>query len=287
MNSHDGFDEAVAAYALGALDEAERGVFETHLATCADCQRELAGLDRVTTGLGLAAGAVVPPASLKARTLARATSQPQREHATTDPTSVLRRATDHRMGGLPSSPPAPGRSWTWLAVAAGIVVSLGLLAYVAALQSQIRSLQRTAADAATRAEELRAELVDVRLHSVRLTNMLDVVNAPDLVRIDLQGQSTTPGAVGRAFMSGTRGLLFSVENLPALPADRTYQVWAIPPGAAPVGVGLFDVDATGASSIPLTIPASLANLQTIAVTVEPAGGSPGPTSAIVLAGSRS
>jgi anti-sigma-K factor RskA len=264
MSAHR-FDEAVAAYALGALDEAERGAFEAHLETCADCQRELAALRRVTTALGMA---IVrePPGDLKARTIARAAAQAQDRPA------------PHPTGTRPGSP-----FQRWLALAAGIAIVIGLLGYVFALQAEVRMLTRVAADAEARVEALRLELSDIRQHSNRLENTLAVLSAPDLLRIDLRGQTPDSPALGRAFMSGARGV-FSVENLPALPSDRAYQVWAVAPGGGPVGIGLFTVDATGASSVSLSLPSTLTNPRTIAVTVEPANGSPGPTSPIVLIG---
>jgi anti-sigma-K factor RskA len=265
MSAHP-FDEALAAYALGALDEAERGAFETHLETCVDCQRELAGLSRVTTALGMA---IVrePPGDLKARTIARAAAQAQDRPAT-------------RPTGTPPGSPFQ----KWLALAAGIAIVIGLLGYVFALQAEVRMLTRVAADAEARVEALRLELSDIRQHSNRLENTLAVLSAPDLLSIDLRSQTPDSPALGRAFMSGARGVLFNVENLPVLPSDRAYQVWAVAPGGGPVGIGLFTVDATGASSVSLSLPSTLTNPRTIAVTVEPANGSPGPTSPIVLIG---
>lgn len=263
MSSHDAFDEAVVAYALGVLDEAERHAFEAHLETCADCQRERAALDRLSVALGMAAGPVAPPPSLRARTLARAASRPFRR------------------------PAPPIRTWTWLTAAAGIIVGLGLLGYIVTLRAQVRSLQRAAVEAMDHVEVLRAELEEARQHSADLTTTLRALTAPDLVRIDLRNPSPASAAAGRAFVTGARGVLFTVENLPVLPAGRIYQVWAVVEGSGPVGVGLFSVDADGASSVPLVVPASLARFRTLAVTVEPAGGSPGPTSGIVLIGNRS
>ncbi len=62
------FHVEVGAYALDALDEAERGAFEEHLAGCADCQRELAEFTETTARLG-ALGDVAPPAALRSSLL--------------------------------------------------------------------------------------------------------------------------------------------------------------------------------------------------------------------------
>ena len=57
------------AYALDALDAAERTRFERHLATCRTCPDEVRGFAATATELGLAA-AVTPPPALKGRVLA-------------------------------------------------------------------------------------------------------------------------------------------------------------------------------------------------------------------------
>ena len=49
------------AYALDALDAAERGRFERHLASCRTCPGEVRGYAATAAVLGLAAAATPPP----------------------------------------------------------------------------------------------------------------------------------------------------------------------------------------------------------------------------------
>ena len=58
------------AYAVDALDDAERTEFEEHLAVCAECRAEVASF-RETAGLVAETDAVTPPASLRRSVLAR------------------------------------------------------------------------------------------------------------------------------------------------------------------------------------------------------------------------
>ena len=60
----------VAAYALDALDDAERGEFEAHLSTCDSCRAELAQFAEVVGGLAEATS-VVAPANVRERVLAQ------------------------------------------------------------------------------------------------------------------------------------------------------------------------------------------------------------------------
>ena len=70
MNPHphaEGCGSDVAAYALGALTDAEARRFEAHLETCDLCRTDLAGLRPVVAALPAAAEAVMPPPALKGR----------------------------------------------------------------------------------------------------------------------------------------------------------------------------------------------------------------------------
>ena len=71
------------------------------------------------------------------------------------------------------------------------------------------------------------------------------------------------------------------EGLPQLPTDRTFELWFVR-GDEPVPAGTFDADG-GAAMAELT--GTMQPGDTIAVTVEPAGGSPSgaPTTAPIIA----
>ena len=90
-----------------------------------------------------------------------------------------------------------------------------------------------------------------------------------------------PNARARAFLSRSRGLLFAATNLPAIPNDRTYQVWFLTPGA-PVSAGLLRPDAQGNATVAFDVAASVPNPTGMAVSLEPEGGVPAPTGAIYL-----
>ncbi len=62
-------------------------------------------------------------------------------------------------------------------------------------------------------------------------------------------------------------------NASAAPSGKTYQAWVIPPGGKPISAGIFS---GGRTSVQLAAAAHPGD--TVAVTVEPAGGSAQPTS---------
>ncbi|MBF4161151.1 anti-sigma factor [Nocardioides acrostichi] len=76
MNARSGWSERdlhalTGAYAVDALDDDERELFEQHLSECADCRAETAELAATATVLA-DLSATVPPASLRDRVLADA-----------------------------------------------------------------------------------------------------------------------------------------------------------------------------------------------------------------------
>lgn len=93
------------AYAVDALDDIERAAFERHLAACAECRAEVAGL-RETAALLASTEAVEPPPSLRDRVLA--------DISTVRPLP-------------PEVAPPRGRRWlgSLVAAAAAVVVLLG------------------------------------------------------------------------------------------------------------------------------------------------------------------
>ena len=263
-SSHDDLRAALTDFALGVLDGDERVRLSAHLASCAECQGELAEIRRALAGVGASIEPVEPPASLRNRVVERAreASPPIERH---DRPAII----------------APPRRWSWLPIAASLIVAAAATIYAVSLRSQVASLRLMVADASARAADLRAELNEVRQEAATLTRAVDVLRAPDLLRVDLKGQAGAEGASGRAFWSRTGGILFSASGLPARDRGRVYQLWTIT-GTTATSAGVMSVDPRG--TISHTAAASASPPDAFGVTIEPAGGSPAPTLPIVMIG---
>ena len=91
--------------------------------------------------------------------------------------------------------------------------------------------------------------------------------------------AATPGPAGDVLPLPDDGrILLDFHDLPALPAGREYQVWLIDAGG-PRGAGTFRAASDGRAAFLIQ---DSAPADAIAVTVEPAGGSPQPTSDPIL-----
>jgi anti-sigma-K factor RskA len=263
------FTDLVAAHALGALDEEERVGLERHLqAGCAVCEPELLAMERVAEGIALSAPSVEPRAEVRGRVIEKATAP----------------VPFRRPDGLSAS---GRRSW---AVAASVALLLlaGAVAWGVSLQGRLQRAERDrtafAADlAAVRAELSRTE-ARVRSGEVEravLRRNLAVRCPSRLQQVQLASLPPAPSASGRMFVDpGSGEALFSASGLPALPSNRTYQLWYIAEGK-PTSAGTFDVGPGGDGRV--LVEAALPPGGVVwAVTVEPAGGVPQPTGEMVL-----
>jgi anti-sigma-K factor RskA len=74
MERH-GIHELSAAYALDALDDEERDAYEDHLATCADCRRDVAAFQETAAAMAYEVESPEPSPALRERVLEGARSE--------------------------------------------------------------------------------------------------------------------------------------------------------------------------------------------------------------------
>jgi len=104
--------------------------------------------------------------------------------------------------------------------------------------------------------------------------------------IVLNGTENAPQAQGiLAVQASQDTAVLTVTGLPTLPPDKQYQLWLVQDGQRTNG-GVFSVQADGTATLTVSAPQALDFYDAFGVTIEPAGGSPGPTGSQVL-GSRS
>lgn len=244
MSTHEELKANAAGYVLGSLDPEERRAFEAHVAGCAECAAEVASLRPVVGALATAVPQVTPRAEIRDRILDASAEAGLKAR----PFKVHDR-----------KPPA---ALIWLPLAAAVIIAVGASIYAARLQRQLGELQ-------ARFDQEQA--------------MTAVLAAPDLARIDLEGQSPAPDARARALWSRSRGLVFTAANLPPAPAGKAYQVWVVT-AQAPISAGLLTPDSSGIGTRYYMTPADIAPPVAVAVTLEPAGGVPAPTGERYLVG---
>jgi anti-sigma-K factor RskA len=178
------------AFALDALENAERERFEHHLQRCQPCSHEVRGLHETATRLALAV-ARVPPPQLRERVLTAAART--RQHP-----PVI----DQRPLPQPRSAWFPRLAGAAAAVAVVVAVTLGITQ--SATQSRLDHVL---------AQEQAIEAV---------------LAAPD-ARI-ARHHASVGGIATVVYSEARHKLVFTTAGLPPLPDGKVYQLWLIAPG---------------------------------------------------------
>ncbi|MEM7808960.1 MAG: anti-sigma factor [Planctomycetota bacterium] len=128
-----------------------------------------------------------------------------------------------------------------------------------------------------------AQRLDARLVAALAT--LDLALSADSQLASLAGTEARPDAGGVAVLNATADRLrLDVDGLvPPTPA-QTYQAWALPAEGDPISLGTFAVGDDGRGTFDSELPDLPDALNAVAVSLEPAGGTPQPTGPIVLVG---
>ncbi len=165
---------------------------------------------------------------------------------------------------LPFRAPARPNPFAWLLRPMPALVGVvGLVLIVALAGLNVVLLQQAQRPAATTPAPVAA--TDFRM--VRLTS------------------PNVNGGTGLLVISdnGAYGTLV-VDGLMPLASNQQYQIWLIKNGVRTSG-GVFSVESTGYGMLEIEAPLPLIQYQSFGITIEPYGGSPGPTGEKVLGGS--
>ncbi len=250
---NDDIHSLVGAYAVDAVDDAERARFEAHLATCAECRAEVDSL-RAAASCVAALADTPPPASLKAALM--------RDIGSVRPLPPLVADRDHEQPSRPAAEPGadaplPGQDdlhnrrerrtgsrsavarWLAGAAAAAAVVVGGVVWHPWApgtAQTSVSASQQV------------LHAGDARSFTDRSTTVVRSVS------------------LGKAVVRGT---------LPPPPAGKVYELWLQRPDGTMAKAGLVS-DVSGVRD-GVVLQGDAATATGAGITLEPAGGSDAPT----------
>jgi anti-sigma-K factor RskA len=251
---HDMLDD-VALYALGTLPPADARRVRDHIATCDECRSEYAALAPAAALIGLSAEtpgdlANCPSTLLKPRIM----REIRKTAAKTAPARETR---------------APSRIPAWpayLVAAACVVIAIGTSLYNVALTGQLHDAQGKLAASVTRSTQLASNLADER------STISEIMSA---------GSKHFTAAGGEVVVAHGDKLYVAMQDLAPPPHGKVYQAWTLAKGAKDMAPSVtFVPDRRGVAIVALPVDARLTN--TVAVSVEPDGGSKAPTSKPVL-----
>jgi anti-sigma-K factor RskA len=271
------------SYALGTLDNEERRTFEVHLETCAACRSELRAQRDIVTTLGRAVPHHEPPSGLRDRILDEARRvRPLRAGTATPPSPPDGRSANATGARAPAPSTASAAAGArWLAAAA-VIAAIGLTALLVRERESRRELDRTVTALADSAARMDARIAELDLAVAERDSLIAAVLSPDVRTARLVAEGQPPSA--RIYWNRDRGrIVIAAADLSTAPAGRTYQLWGIAGGQAPVSLGTFNTGTDGRVVATFDVPATTM-IDVAAVTDDPAGGSPQPTSQPFLVG---
>jgi anti-sigma-K factor RskA len=251
MSVHEQFGNDLALLALGQLQGDERAALEKHLEGCAACRRELEQLRGDTALLALSVAGPTPPKRSRERLLKAIAKEPRE-------TQVA------------------ARRWTWTLVP-WLATAVFALAAVFFFRQSDRLSQRVA--------ELQGEAARQQAQLERAREVVATLTSTDAMRVTLVAAQAPPQPQGKAiYVRDRSSLVFLASNMPALPAQKAYELWLIPTNGAPIPAGVFKPDAHGSATVVQPpLPAGV-QAKAFAITIEPEQGSATPTMPIVMMG---
>lgn len=250
-------------YALGVLEGAERAELEAHLARAGDrCVQGVARARGVVSQFAHAAPDAQPPAALRGKIMGAIENREERAQA-------VKSFEEPR----PSRALGPFPVWAWAAAAALALIT----GY--AVQRMNRQYDQLA--------QLRKEMKLALAQNQALQNQIDmekmvnsVMMSPDSKPLKLMPVKDKGMPMVHAYLHPHMGVAITAEEMPSLPAARTLQLWSVPKSGKPMSLAIFHPDAMGQIAIVAPVPMPQNEIAELAITDEPAGGSPQPTSPV-------
>ncbi len=260
MNEH----EFVGLYVVEALEEQESKDFEAHLAGCDSCRREVTDMSESLAQLSELT-AVAPPPELRASVLAAARQErPTWLAPVPNVSRTTARDADERTEDRPDTRSQPARQVpdelalrrsrrTVRALAVGIAASLVLAVGAAGYAQTLRVSSDRQAEVAISQTSLWA--------------------APDL---DVKHVTLGNGSAANYAVSKEQNrAMFVAESMPAVKQGKEFQMWTIRTKEGEV-VATPSVTFGGHGPVSVVFD-DIADAEQVAITVEPEGGSPKPT----------
>jgi anti-sigma-K factor RskA len=240
-------------YALGVLEGEERAEIEAHLArVCPQCTPGMEKARWVVAQLAQMAPDAQPPQSLKKKILdAAKASGSVAEFAKPKPSRAI----------FPT--------WAWAAAALLALITGYSIRQMGNQNAQLADLRRQMKLATMQSKALQDQLDLGRM-------ITSVMMSPESKPLKLMPVDKNMPMV-HAYLHQHMGVAITADQMPSMPAARTLQLWFVPKTGKPMSVAIFRPNAEGQISIIAPVNMPVAEIAALAVTEEPAGGSPQPT----------
>jgi anti-sigma-K factor RskA len=165
--------------------------------------------------------------------------------------------------------------------ALGYAIAAGLLLFAYMEWLQVQELRTAVAELQDRTTELSEERDRLAENSERFERILAILSGAETRAVSLAAPDSP---TMHAYWNEQFGLILAGDNLPASAPGRTLQLWIIPKQGDPVSVDVFQPTPAGRALLLSQPGMALQDANLLAVTDEPAGGSPQPTTTPIWVG---
>ena len=245
----------IESYAIGALDAQDRAMLEEHLASgCAECARALQEASWLVSQLAYLAPSVEPSEMLRGRLL-----------------QTVRAEGAAGVSTEPAQRIAPW--WMWAGVAALLVFTVYSAWTARKLRVEVAEISKQTAAASERNTQLLRDLALAKRDARILTD-------PQSKKIMLPAKDKEMPEL-EVMWHPQLGICLMGQKVPMPKQQRVFQLWLIPKeaGGKPMPMHTLWPDAEGKLwHVVENPPEPMWNTKALAITEEPAGGSPQPTS---------
>lgn len=246
-----------APYALDALEPDERARFERHLRDCPQCAAEVRALSEDAVRLAWSTAAPAP-AAMRDRVLMAVRTTPQEAPGPSHPAHPSQALPNGAPRGRAAHGPARARSSRFRPLLAPLSTATAAAALVVASLFAVQATQT------------QDKLDQERAQAREIAHVLAAPDARATSDRDAQGRG-----IGVVASASERRAVVTLSGLDTPSGGRVRQLWLMRPQAQPRSLGLFEGDT------PLMATGLNTNATSLAVTVEPQGGSAQPTTAPV------
>jgi anti-sigma-K factor RskA len=257
VSNHDTFRELIEGYALGSLDAQDRATLDAHLTSgCSECAQALQEANWLVSQLAYLAPSAEPSEMLRGRLL-RTVRVEAGENSDSEK--------------MPAEKTAPW--WMWAGVAALLMLTAYLAWTAGKLNDDIAQIKKQSDAAVARNAELQNELAAAKRDARILTD-------PQSKKIMLPSKDKGMPEL-EVMWHPQLGICLMGQRVPMPKQKRVFQLWLIPKAkdGKPMPMHTLWPDADGKVwHVIENPPEAMWNTKALAVTEEPAGGSPQPTS---------
>ena len=253
----------IESYVMGLASESERAEFEQmciqHPELVAERRKFEESLEHYVSG-----HAVLPPSEVKVKIFEAIGNSGSRPMSSSKPPK--------RIITMENSKSSGNAGWLRFAAAAAVILLVGMVVLYYRASQENKDLKASNQDLSSTNDRLKTTLDTTQNRLNRIVAETNVVSDPNTIVVKMVGTKVAPKSSANIYWdSANTSVYLVVKNMPKLPSDQQYQLWALI-DSKPKDLGVFD--ATG-NNVILKMK-NTQKAQAFAITIEQKGGSPSP-----------